>query len=211
MRSVTLAAPRKVGKPTTTINKGVRLQLEEYANLLAKFFKLPKPTIRLNAKTSGKTVYHALEFGKGLTELRIFVDPIKGKMYGQAVSKKWKDEFPTTALKDIKKYLGLGADTYFDQYKDAIIDFAKNLNATIKPYGYKVSKPKNTGTIGIGKNTFVIIETDLPLDVRYDPKANLVMPISADKAVLKAIGGSKVRKVSDFFKIIENFLKDYEE
>ena len=211
MRIVTLAAPKRVGKPTTTINKGVRLQLQEYANLLAKFLKLPKPSIRLNAKTSGKTVYHALEFGKGLTELRIFVDPIKGKMYGQAVSKKWKDEFPTTALKDIKKYLGLGNDTYFDQYKDAIIDFAKNLNATIKPYGYKVSKPKNNGTIEIGKNIFVLVETDLPFDVRFDPKANMVMVMSADKSVLKAMGGSKVRKVSEFFKATENLLEDYEE
>ena len=211
MRTVTLAAPKRVGKPTTTINKGVRLQLEEYAKLLAKFLKLPKPTIRLNAKTSGKTTYHALEFGKDLTELRIFVDPIKGKMYGQAVSKKWKDEFPTTALQDIKKYLGMDKDTYFDRYKDAIIDFAKKLSVAIKPYGYKVSKPKDTGIIGIGKNNFVTIESDLPFEVRFDPKANGVMVVAADKSVLKAMGGSKVRKVSEFFKIAEDFLEDYEE
>lgn len=35
--------------------------------------------------------------------------------------------------------------------------------------------------------------------------------LAANKSVLKAMGGSKVRKVSEFFKTTEDFLEDYEE
>lgn len=105
MRTVVIAAPRKVGKPTTALPKAVRQKTEEYAKQITKALKLPKPTIRWNAKTSTRGTYHALEYGRGLTELRIFIDPIKGKMSGQAVSKKWKSVFPTTALKNIEDFI----------------------------------------------------------------------------------------------------------
>lgn len=209
MRKVTLAAPRKVGRPAV-VTKSQQAALKDIAVLLAKHLRLPKPTIRYNAKTSGKNTYHALEFGKGLTELRIFVDLTKNKIAGQAVSKKWKEEFPTTAFKDLKKYLGMDKDSFFDRYIDAITDFSKKLGVAIKPYKYKVLKPTDTGTMSIGKNTFVLVESNLPIEVLFDPKANVAKAKSPDKQVQKHFG-AKPLPTATFLKTLASFLDDYEE